>query len=124
MKSLINVACVFVILVLITNGSFNWNIVTNDSPELVAVIYESSNEIPEPYVTGALNILSESGLEVRVTDKDVVNGNNNVPAQIKNAIREAKSNGLPALVIIGENGKILKVQDLPKTKSEIIEAVK
>ena len=91
---------------------------------MVAVIYESSNEIPEPYVTGALNTLSESGLEVRVTDKDVVNGNNNVPAQIKSAIREAKSNGLPALVIIGENGKILKVQDLPKTKSEIIEAVK
>tara|TARA_Y100000592_G_scaffold96465_1_gene165021 strand:- start:1002 stop:1376 length:375 start_codon:yes stop_codon:yes gene_type:complete len=124
MKSLINVVCVFVILVLITNGSFNWNIVTNNSPKLVAVIYESSNEIPEPYVTGALNTLSESGLEVRVTDKDVVNGNNNVPAQIKSAIREAKSNGLPALVIIGENGKILKVQDLPKTKSEIIEAVK
>ena len=109
MKSLINVACVFVILVLITNGSFNWNIITNNSPELVAVIYESSNEIPEPYVTGALNSLAESGLEVRVTDKDVVNGNNDVPEQIKNAITEAKSNGLPALVIVGENGKILKL---------------
>jgi uncharacterized membrane-anchored protein len=124
MKSLINVACVFVVLVLLTDGSFNWNVITTDSPKIVAVIYESSTEIPEPYVTGALNTLSERGLEVRVADKDVINGQDNVPKEIEEAIKSAKSNGLPALVIIGESGKILKTEDLPKTKSEIIEAVK
>ena len=89
----------------------------------VAVIYESSDTIPPPYVTGALGSLQADGLQTRIFDKDVVTGTGQVPEYLKNAINEATKNGLPALVVLSK-GNVIKVQDLPKTESEIIEAVK
>lgn len=124
MKNTVNTICVFLILIILSDGGLNfpWNIVAS-KPDTVAVVYESSDNIPEPYVTGALNKLSAEGIQVRVFDKDIVNGNQEIPSQVKEAIKAANNNGLPALVILSE-GKVIKVQDLPKTESEIIEAAK
>lgn len=118
LKDLINIACVFLILILWSDGG---NPLVNNKPDTVAVVYESSNSIPAPYVTGALNKLTAAGLQARVFDKDVVTGGGEVPRQIKEAITAANDNGLPALVVLS-NGKVISVQDLPKTEQQIVEA--
>jgi len=125
MKNTVNTICVFLILIILSDGGwdFPWNNIAPSKADTVAVVYESADNIPEPYVTGALNQLVSEGLQARVFDKDVVNGNQQVPAQLKEAIKAANNNGLPALVILSK-GKVIKVQDLPKTESEIIEATK
>jgi len=54
MKGVLNTICVFLLLIVIVDGGwdFSWNNITS-KPDTVAVIYESSDTIPEPYVTGA-----------------------------------------------------------------------
>jgi len=118
LKDLINIACIFVILVLWSDGG---NPLVS-KPDTVAVVYESSDDIPAAYVTGALNKLTADGLQARIFDKDVVTGGGEVPSQIKDAITAANDNGLPALVVLS-NGKVISVQDLPKTEQQIVEAV-
>tara|TARA_R110000824_G_scaffold44144_4_gene128602 strand:+ start:263 stop:628 length:366 start_codon:yes stop_codon:yes gene_type:complete len=120
LKDTINIICVFLVLVLISNIEAPTVI---QKPDTVAVVYESSDIIPEPYVTGGLGSLQADGLQTRIFDKDIVTGTGQVPKALKDAIEAASRNGLPALVVLS-NGKVIKVQDLPKTASEIIEAVK
>tara|TARA_R110000824_G_C14775727_1_gene631420 strand:- start:140 stop:502 length:363 start_codon:yes stop_codon:yes gene_type:complete len=117
LKNLINAICIFVIIVLLSDSGAP----LVSKPDMVAVVYESSDDIPEPYVTGALNKLTAEGFQSRIFDKDVVTGGGEIPSQIKNAITAANNNGLPALVILG-NGKVISVQDLPKTEQQIMEA--
>ena len=123
MKSTINTACILLLLLVFSEIDWSWNLIEENNPDTVCVVYESSDTIPEPYVTGALGKMMIDGLQTRVFDKDVVTGTNQVPKSLENAINEANKNGLPALVVLS-NGKVIKVQDLPKTESEIIEAVK
>ena len=120
LKDTINIICVFLVLVLISNIETPTFVAKADT---VAVVYESSDIIPEPYVTGGLGVLQADGLQTRIFDKDVVTGTGQIPKPLKDAIDAASRNGLPALVVLS-NGKVIKVQDLPKTASEIIEAVK
>jgi hypothetical protein len=125
MKNVLNTICIFVLVLLLfeSDWNFNWNVISPSKPDMVAVVYESSDNIPEPYVTGALNALSSDGFQVRVFDKDVVTGGGEVPSQVREAISEAVRNGLPALVVLS-NGSVVSVQDLPTSKSAILEAVK
>tara|TARA_R100001509_G_C4762725_1_gene180279 strand:+ start:231 stop:602 length:372 start_codon:yes stop_codon:yes gene_type:complete len=123
MKSTINTVCIVLLAILLLDADWKFKLPTITSPDTVAVIYESSETIPAPYVTGALGILQADGLQTRIFDKDVVTGTGQVPQYLKNAINEATKNGLPALVVLSK-GNVIKVQDLPKTESEIIEAVK
>ncbi len=123
MKSTVNTICIFILVLLLFESDWNWNILSPPKPDMVAVVYESSDNIPEPYVTGALNELSSQGIQARVFDKDVVNGNNQIPEEVEKAVSEAQKNGLPALVVLG-GGNIISVQNLPKTKDEIMGAVK
>ena len=123
MKSTINTVCIVLLAILLLDADWNFKLPTISTPDTVAVIYESSDTIPPPYVTGALGSLLADGLQTRIFDKDVVTGTGQVPEYLKNAINEATKNGLPALVVLSK-GNVIKVQDLPKTESEIIEAVK
>jgi len=123
MKSTINTVCIVLIAILLLDADWNFKLPTITTPDTVAVVYESSETIPPPYVTGALGSLQADGLQTRIFDKDVVTGTGQVPEYLRNAIREATKNGLPALVVLSK-GNVIKVQDLPKTESEIIEAVK
>ena len=123
MKSTVNNICVILLVILFLDAEWSFELPELTTPDTVAVIYESSDTIPHPYVTGALGILQADGLQTRIFDKDVVTGTGQVPEYLKNAIREATKNGLPALVVLSK-GNVIKVQDLPKTESEIIEAVK
>ena len=123
MKSTINTVCIVLLAILLLDSDWDFKLPTITSPDTVAVIYESSDTIPPPYVTGALGILQADGLQTRIFDKDVVTGTGQVPEYLKNAIEEATKNGLPALVVLSK-GNVIKVQDLPKTESEIIEAAK
>ena len=122
MRGVLNAICIFLVLIVVTNTNWTVDLVT-PAPDTVAVVYESSDIIPLPYVTGALGKLQADGLQTRIFDKDVVTGTGQVPEYLKNAIEEATKNGLPALVVLSK-GNVIKVQDLPKTESEIIEAVK
>ena len=118
MKEFINLICVFLVFVLLsTSGTIS------QKTDTAYVVYESSEYSPEPYVIGAVRKLSESGIDVRVFDKDVVDGDNEVPSHISAAIEAAIQNGLPALVIMSNNN-VKKVQALPKTENEIVEAAK
>lgn len=108
---------------LLLDTDWNFKLPTVDTADTVAVVYESSDIIPPPYVTGALGKLQADGLQTRIFDKDVITGTGQVPKDLQDAIAKAIQNGLPALVILS-NGKVIKVQDLPKTESEIIEAAK
>ena len=123
MKSTINTVCIILLAILLLDADWNFKLPTIATPDTVAVIYESSDTIPPPYVTGALGSLQADGLQTRIFDKDVVTGTGQVPEYLKNAIIEATNNGLPALVVLSK-GNVIKVQDLPKTESDIIEAVK
>lgn len=118
-NKLINIIGVILLLFLFFNGDSP----VISKPDMVAVVYESSNNIPEPYVTGALNTLISEGFQARVLDKDVVTGGGEVPIQLREALSEAVRNGLPALVVLS-NGSVVSVQDLPKTQAAILEAVK
>ena len=119
-KDAINIFCIFLVLILISDVDTSSII---SKPDTVAVVYESSDIIPEPYVTGGLGSLQADGFQTRIFDKDVVTGTGETPKPLKDAIEAASKNGLPALVVLS-NGKVIKVQDLPKTASQIIEAVK
>ena len=123
MKGIVNTVCIILLILVISESNFSFNIALPSKPDTVAVVYESSNQIPKPYVTGALGKLQADGLQTRIFDKDIVTGDGQVPNYLKEAIEKAIENGLPALVVLS-NGKIVSVQDLPKTESEIIEAAK
>ena len=123
MKGILNTICIVLLILVISESVFSFDVSFPSKPDTVAVVYESSNQIPKPYVTGALGKLQADGLETRIFDKDVVTGMGAVPTSLKEAIEKAIQNGLPALVVLS-NGKVVNVQDLPKTESEIIEAVK
>ena len=123
MKSTINTVCIVLLAILILDGDWKLSLPTLDTPDTVAVVYESSDTIPQPYVTGALGQIQADGLQTRIFDKDVVTGTGQVPEYLKNVIEEAIKNGLPALVIVSE-GNVIKVQDLPKTEAGILGAVK
>ncbi len=123
MKNVVNTVCIILLLVVFLEGEWKLNIDSFSTPDTACVVYESSHTIPEPYVTGALGKLQADGLQTRIFDKDVVTGTGQIPKNLKDAIDKATENGLPALVILSK-GKVIKVQDLPKTESEIIEAAK
>ena len=95
--------------------------VSTPAPDTVVVVYESSESIPEPYVTGALKVLSSEGLQTRVLDKDVTTGEGEVPVQVKTAL--SVSTNLPSLVVLS-NGNVVSSQPLPSTYEGILEAVR
>ena len=123
MKGILNTICLVLLLLVISESDFKLDFSLPAKPDMVVVVYESSDNLPEPYVTGALLRIQAGGLQTRIFDKDVVTGTGAAPTSLKGAIEKAVENGLPALVILS-NGKVVSVQDLPKTESEIIEAVK
>ena len=90
-------------------------------PDMVVVVYESSESIPEPYVTGALKALSSEGLQTRVLDKDVTTGEGEVPIQVE-AARSTATN-LPSLVVLSGN-TVVSSQPLPSTYDGVLEAVR
>jgi len=123
MKSIINTICIMALLIVAFDT--DWSVVNLDTEkaDTVCVIYESSETLPEPYVTGALFKLKAEGLETRIFDKDIVTGEGKAPESLEKAIDAAINNGLPAIVVLSR-GKVIDVVNLPKTESEIIEAVK
>lgn len=123
MKNTINTICVIILIILFLESDWKFDFPSISKPDTVAVVYESSETIPEPYVTGALRTLTGEGLQARAFDKDVVTGTGETPVYLAKAIKAAKDNGLPALVIMS-SGDVIKVQDLPKTQQEILEAAK
>ena len=95
--------------------------VSAPAPDTVVVVYESSESIPEPYVTGALKTLSSEGLQTRVLDKDVTTGEGEVPIQAQAAINSATE--LPSLVVLSGD-TVISSQPLPSTYDGILEAVR
>ena len=114
MRKLLN-SIVFCLLLIAVLG------VSTPAPDTVVVVYESSESIPEPYVTGALKVLSSEGLQTRVLDKDVTTGEGEVPVQVKTAL--SVSTNLPSLVVLS-NGNVVSSQPLPSTYDGILEAVR
>ena len=114
-KILNSLVLILLLTVLLGGGTFA-------TPDLVAVVSESSESIPPPYGTGALKQLADEGLHVRVFDQDVVTGEGEVPDPVKAAITAATS-PLPSLVVLS-GGVVISAQPLPGTAQEIIEAVR
>ena len=114
MRKLLN-SLVFLLLLIAVLG------VSAPSPDTVVVVYESSESIPEPYVTGALKVLSSEGLQTRVLDKDVTTGEGEVPTQVEAAL--SVSANLPSLVVLSGN-TVISSQSLPSTYDGILEAVR
>ena len=114
MRKLLNTFVVVALLIAVLG-------VSAPSPDMVVVVYESSESIPEPYVTGALKVLSSEGLQTRVLDKDVTTGEGEVPVQVKTAL--SVSTNLPSLVVLSGN-TVISSQPLPSTYEGILEAVR
>ena len=114
MRKLLN-SLVFLLLLIAVLG------VSAPAPDTVVVVYESSESIPEPYVTGALKTLSSEGLQTRVLDKDVTTGEGEVPIQAQAAINSATE--LPSLVVLSGD-TVISSQPLPSTYDGILEAVR
>ena len=114
MKTILNTVILISLLIAVLG-------VTAPAPDTVVVVYESSEIIPEPYVTGALKILSSEGLQTRVLDKDVTTGEGEVPVQVE-AARSTATN-LPSLVVLSGT-TVISSQSLPSTYDGILEAVR
>tara|TARA_Y100001937_G_scaffold49379_1_gene68822 strand:+ start:351 stop:695 length:345 start_codon:yes stop_codon:yes gene_type:complete len=114
MRKLLN-GLVFLVLLIAVLG------VSAPAPDMVVVVYESSESIPEPYVTGALKTISSEGLQTRVLDKDVTTGEGEVPSQVQAAIKSATQ--LPSLVVLSGD-TVISSQPLPSTYDGILEAVR
>ena len=114
MRKLLN-SLVFLLILIAVLG------VSAPAPDTVVVVYESSESIPEPYVTGALKPLSSEGLQTRVLDKDVTTGEGEVPIQAQAAINSATE--LPSLVVLSGD-TVISSQPLPSTYDGILEAVR
>ena len=114
MRKLLNTLVLIALLIAVLG-------VSTPAPDTVVVVYESSESIPEPYVTGALKVLSSEGLQTRVLDKDVTTGEGEVPVQVKTAL--SVSTNLPSLVVLS-NGNVVSSQPLPSTYEGILEAVR
>ena len=114
MKTILNTVILISLLIAVLG-------VTAPAPDTVVVVYESSESIPEPYVTGALKLLSSEGLQTRVLDKDVTTGEGEVPFQVQAAISSATQ--LPSLVVLSGN-TVISSQPLPSTYDGILEAVR
>ena len=114
MKTILNTVILISLLIAVLG-------VTATAPDTVVVVYESSESIPEPYVTGALKLLSSEGLQTRVLDKDVTTGEGEVPFQVQAAISSATQ--LPSLVVLSGN-TVISSQPLPSTYDGILEAVR
>ena len=67
MRKLLNTLVILALLIAVLG-------VSAPSPDTVVVVFESSESIPDPYVTGALKTLASEGLQTRVLDKDVRSG--------------------------------------------------
>jgi len=115
MRKLLNSIVLGLLLIAVLGGSFP------SPPSMVVVVYESSESIPEPYVTGALKLLSSEGLQTRVLDKDVTTGEGEVPSQVQAAISSATQ--LPSLVVLSGD-TVVSSQPLPSTYDGILEAVR
>jgi len=113
MRKLLNSLVLFALLIAVLG-------VSAPTPDTVVVVYESSESIPEPYVTGALKALSSEGLQTRVLDKDVTTGEGEVPIQVQAAINSATE--LPSLVVLSGD-TVISSQPLPSTYDGILEAV-
>ena len=114
MRKLLNSLVLFALLIAVLG-------VSAPTPDTVVVVYESSESIPEPYVTGALKALSSEGLQTRVLDKDVTTGEGEVPIQVQAAINSATE--LPSLVVLSGD-TVISSQPLPSTYDGILEAVR
>lgn len=91
-------------------------------PDLAAIVYESSGA-PLPDFVGSARIeIERAGVQFRVVDKDVKDGDGNIPKEIEPSIAAAVSHGLPALTV-QSTGRVLKVIDLPKSKEELVKAI-
>ena len=117
MRKLLNSIVLGLLLIAVLGGSFP------SPPSLVVVVYESSESIPEPYVTGALKLLSSEGLQTRVLDKDVTTGEGEVPTQVQAAVNPSTVANLPSLVVLSGN-TVISSQPLPSTYDGILEAVR
>ena len=114
MRKLLNSLVLFALLIAVLG-------VSTPAPDTVVVVYESSESIPEPHVTGALKTLSSEGLQTRVLDKDVTTGEGEVPIQAQAAINSATE--LPSLVVLSGD-TVISSQPLPSTYDGILEAVR
>ena len=114
MRKLLNSIVLGLLLIAVLGGSFP------SPPSMVVVVYESSESIPEPYVTGALKFLSSEGLQTRVLDKDVTTGEGEVPFQVQAAISSATQ--LPSLVVLSGD-TVISSQPVPATAEALQEAL-
>ena len=114
MRKLLNTLVIVALLIAVLG-------VSAPSPDTVVVVFESSESIPDPYVTGALKTLASEGLQTRIIDKDVRSGEGEVPVQVKTAL--SVSTNLPSLVVLS-NGNVVSSQPLPSTYDGILEAVR
>ena len=114
MRKLLNTLVILALLIAVLG-------VSAPATDTVVVVYESSESIPDPYVTGALKTLASEGLQTRVLDKDVRSGGGEVPVQVRAAI--ASSARLPSLVVLSK-GNVVSSQSLPSTYDGILEAVR
>ena len=88
-------------------------------PDKAVLVYESEGYTPPAGVAAAL---SESGLDTRVVDQDVVTGDGKTPADVAPAINAAKKHGLPAVVLL-RGGVVVDVFSVPETAEALREAL-
>lgn len=92
-----------------------------ERPDLAAIVYESETWTPPDYVHAARRRVEQAGMQFRLVDEDVVDGDGKVPAEIAESIAASKQRGLPALCV--QSGlKVIKCVEVPPTADAIVEA--
>jgi hypothetical protein len=98
---------------------------TGQITQVVYVYEKDSNPVPRP-VAGALmaiNADKESGIEATEFEEDTVDGDGDVPEQYEAALKGARESGLPALVVLDADGRIIRVVSSPTTEEQVMEAI-
>lgn len=91
-------------------------------PTLAAIVYESEQTAIPDYVHSARGKIEQQGVQFRIVDEDVVDGEGKVPLEIAPSIEAAKLHGLPALTV-QHGASVTKCIDLPKSSEAIVDAV-
>jgi hypothetical protein len=98
---------------------------TGQIAQVVYVYEKDSNPVPRP-VAGALmaiNADEESEIEATEFEEDTVDGDGDVPEQYEAALKAARESGLPALVVLDADGRIIRVVSSPTTEEQVMEAI-
>jgi hypothetical protein len=92
-------------------------------PYVVAIVHETLETGVPLYAHQVRGTLERQGHTVYVIDDDVVTGEGRTPAHLAPLVEQARSVGLPALIVTTADGGVVHAGPLPETADALLEVI-